>query len=208
MTYYPPKAQDGVITQALRNMLGSETAEEGEDLDATLAFAARDLVEAIYAMSPSKRPEGWNDKPQGENMAMPEGVQSGHLWSVLDWALWGNGMADVFREPLADKMVACLTAEERRKAEELIERWHTLKGESAAEQAQTLIKALTAKVQKLEDALLLADPDLKASLEQLRRGETAPARTAAEETGLALGRLTEQDMDVTREQLRELGDSA
>jgi len=56
----------------------------------------------------------------------------------------------------------------------------------------------------VQDALLLADPVLQESLDQMRRGEVSEALTAAEEAGRALGRLTEQDMAVTRRQLEGL----
>lgn len=40
------------------------------------------------------------------------------------------------------------------------------------------------RAQAAEDALLLADPDLQASLDQMRRGEVSQALTAAEEACL------------------------
>lgn len=52
------------------------------------------------------------------------------LWSVLDWTLWGAGMADTFREPLADKMVAAITDDEHAQALRLIERWQSLRRDS------------------------------------------------------------------------------
>lgn len=60
------------------------------------------------------------------------------------------------------------------------------------------------RAQAAEDAALLGDPDLQVSLGQMRRGEVGIALTQAEETGRALGRLTEHDMAVTRRQLEEI----
>lgn len=53
-----------------------------------------------------------------------EQPQRGELWSLLDWSLWGSGMGDTFREPLADTMLAAITPERLRQAEELMEAWH------------------------------------------------------------------------------------
>lgn len=60
---------------------------------------------------------------------MPDGTKRDELWSVLDWTLWGAGMADTFREPIADKMVAALTDDERAQALRLIQRWRGLRGD-------------------------------------------------------------------------------
>ena len=48
----------------------------------------------------------------------------GELWSLLDWTFWGSGMGDVFREPLADTMLAAISPEQLAQAEELMEAWH------------------------------------------------------------------------------------
>ncbi|WP_020141162.1 hypothetical protein [Streptomyces sp. 351MFTsu5.1] len=50
--------------------------------------------------------------------------ERGELWSLLDWTFWGSGMGDVFREPLADTMLAAITPEQREQAEQLMEAWH------------------------------------------------------------------------------------
>lgn len=49
----------------------------------------------------------------------PERV-GGPLWSLLDWSFWGAGMADVFREPLADVMLAAIPAKVREHAEAIM----------------------------------------------------------------------------------------
>jgi hypothetical protein len=43
------------------------------------------------------------------------------LWSAMDWTLWGQGMADFVREPMADVMVAALDDEQHALAVALIE---------------------------------------------------------------------------------------
>ncbi|MFI7644257.1 hypothetical protein [Nonomuraea sp. NPDC049400] len=49
----------------------------------------------------------------------PERV-GGPLWSLLDWSFWGAGMADVFREPLADTMLAAIPDNVRKQAEAIM----------------------------------------------------------------------------------------
>lgn len=48
----------------------------------------------------------------------------GELWSLLDWTFWGSGMGDVFREPLADTMLAAISPAQRKQAEQLMAAWH------------------------------------------------------------------------------------
>lgn len=50
------------------------------------------------------------------------------LWNSLDWMLWGVGMGDTFREPLADKMIAAISDEEFAQAEALIRDWNERRG--------------------------------------------------------------------------------
>lgn len=45
------------------------------------------------------------------------------LWRHLDWSFWGTGMADEFREPLAEAMLSAITPEQRQQANDLITRW-------------------------------------------------------------------------------------
>jgi len=54
------------------------------------------------------------------------------LWQVLDWSLWGNGLADILRFPMADVMVAALSEEQRDQAEACIKAWHERRGPSMA----------------------------------------------------------------------------
>ncbi|MFH8797079.1 hypothetical protein [Streptomyces sp. NPDC017941] len=63
------------------------------------------------------------DEPEGQSPAPPH-PHRGELWSLLDWTFWGSGMADVFREPLADAMIAAITPEQRQQAEALMDQWH------------------------------------------------------------------------------------
>ena len=50
------------------------------------------------------------------------------LWRSLDWMLWGVGMNDVFREPLANKMIAALSDGEFDQAQDLIRGWDARRG--------------------------------------------------------------------------------
>lgn len=54
----------------------------------------------------------------------PPAPDRGELWSLLDWTFWGSGMGDVFREPLADTMLAAISPEQREQAEALMTQWH------------------------------------------------------------------------------------
>lgn len=47
-------------------------------------------------------------------------VERGELWSLLDWSFWGAGMADTFREPLADTMLAAVPEDARAQAEAIM----------------------------------------------------------------------------------------
>jgi hypothetical protein len=49
-----------------------------------------------------------------------EPTRHGKLWSLLDWSFWGAGMGDVFREPLADTMLAAVPAETVAQAEQIM----------------------------------------------------------------------------------------
>lgn len=63
---------------------------------------------------------------------MADETRETELWQVLDWSLWGNGLADVLRFPMADVMVAALTEEQREQAEACIKAWHERRGPSMA----------------------------------------------------------------------------
>lgn len=56
--------------------------------------------------------------------AVPRPPVRGELWSLLDWTFWGSGMGDLFREALADTMLAALSPEQRAQAEALMQGWH------------------------------------------------------------------------------------
>lgn len=61
---------------------------------------------------------------RSECEAVPEPQKRGELWSLLDWTFWGSGMGDLFREALADTMLAAITPEQRAQAESLMQSWH------------------------------------------------------------------------------------
>jgi len=71
------------------------------------------ISETIAALPPAE--------PASEPAPEPE---RGELWSLLEWTFWGSGMGDVFREPLADTMLAAISPEQRAQAEQLMEAWH------------------------------------------------------------------------------------
>ncbi len=87
----------------------------------------------------------------------PRAPERDELWSILDWTLWGNGMDDVFREPIADKMVAALTDEEHAQALEIIAAWQERRGphamHAAREEIARLRNELAAGLQRVADEL-------------------------------------------------------
>jgi hypothetical protein len=89
----------------------------------------------------------------------PEPAEPVHdeLWRHLDWSFWGTGMADTFREPLADTMVAAITAEQRQQANDLIDRWR----EHREFVGRNLYEAQKAEIERLRALLTEAgiNPD-------------------------------------------------
>lgn len=79
------------------------------------------------------------------------------LWSILDWTLWGNGMADTFREPIADKMCAALTDDERAQALSIIAAWQERRGPHAMHPAREEIARLQADNADLRQRLAMAE---------------------------------------------------
>jgi hypothetical protein len=98
--------------------------------------------------------------------AQPKTRERGELWEILDWSLWGNGMADVFRAPLADKMIAALTDAEYEQAAALIDRWRELRGEQAY---RKLYEDLRAEIERLKASqpAPAAQPDDEAAVERM-----------------------------------------
>ncbi|OLT24390.1 hypothetical protein BJF79_13695 [Actinomadura sp. CNU-125] len=54
--------------------------------------------------------------------------KGGPLWSLLDWSLWGAGMGDVFRESLADVMLAAVPDNVRAQAEAIMAEFIRVRG--------------------------------------------------------------------------------
>lgn len=88
---------------------------------------------------------------------LPEPHESAHgpLWSLLDWSFWGAGMGDVFREALADRMIAAIPARGVEHAEalmaEFIRRRQIEKtGVTVYQEQRDQLKRLRAQVAELE----------------------------------------------------------
>lgn len=73
-----------------------------------------------------------SDRLPDQTQPNPTEARETELWQVLDWSLWGNGLADVLRFPMADVMVAALSEEQREQAEACIKAWHERRGPSMA----------------------------------------------------------------------------
>lgn len=70
------------------------------------------------------------------------------LWRLLDWSLWGAGMGDVLREPLADAMTAAISDEQRADALRIMRWWTEERGRKPVgrwqyEEQERRIKRLT-----------------------------------------------------------------
>jgi hypothetical protein len=87
------------------------------------------------------------------------------LWSILDWSFWGSGMADTFREPLADKMCAAISDAEHEQAMELIERWKELRGIQAYRELYEKLRAQLAERDARIEALEIENAGLRARAE-------------------------------------------
>lgn len=72
------------------------------------------------------------------------------LWSLLDWSLWGWGLADTLREPAADIMVAALAPEMRAEIVAVMEWWEATRGNASRDRYDEVIARL---------AVLATDPD-------------------------------------------------
>lgn len=86
----------------------------------------------------------------------PEPVND-ELARHLDWSFWGTGMADTFREPLAETMLAAISPEQRQQANDLITRWRDHRefvGRDKYEEQKAEIERLRAAV---EQALQVID---------------------------------------------------
>ncbi|MFE2712282.1 hypothetical protein ACFXKI_09895 [Streptomyces mirabilis] len=82
----------------------------------------------------------------------------GPLWSLLDWSFWGAGMGDVFREPLADTMLAAIPVETVTQAEgimaDFIERRKIEKtGVTVWQEQRDELAAALARIAELETEL-------------------------------------------------------
>lgn len=79
------------------------------------------------------------------------------LWRHLDWSFWGTGMADVFREPLAEAMLAGITPAQRQQANDLITRWRDHRefvGRDKYEAQKAEIESLKVQLAERRDQVL------------------------------------------------------
>jgi hypothetical protein len=85
------------------------------------------------------------------------------LWRHLDWSFWGTGMADVFREPLAEAMLAGITPEQRQQANDLITRWRDHRefvGRDKYEEQKAEIESLKVQLAERRDQVLTEGAEL------------------------------------------------
>jgi hypothetical protein len=65
-----------------------------------------------------------NESPSGQDQTPAEPVHD-EFWRHIDWFLWGSGMRDTAREPLADAMLTGLTPEYRQQVNDHLAWWRT-----------------------------------------------------------------------------------
>jgi hypothetical protein len=111
--------------------------------------------------------------------AAPERIDS-PLWTHLDWSLWGTGLGDTLREPMASAMVAAIPADVRAYAEMVMAEFLKFRGvESPAETNAELRaenKRLRAEVERRERQIGL---HLKLAHEETKRADALAAKLAA-----------------------------
>ena len=120
-------------------------------------------------------------------------VERDDLWSAIDWTLWGSGMGDTFREPLADKMLAALDREERAQALAIMVDWRGRRGKQASLAAYEDLKAeqaeLRAEVERLAETNreLVETHNVYLGVVERAEAEAARNRGAARDFARMLG---------------------
>jgi hypothetical protein len=85
------------------------------------------------------------------------------IWAALDWALWGHGIGNAVREPMADVMLAALSDDQHQQALTLFDDWKARRGHPSnlyielREQQNTLVEAAKTACAALSVALRYAD---------------------------------------------------
>lgn len=80
-----------------------------------------------------------------------------HLWSAIDWTLWGHGLNDVAREPIATAMVDAISADDIDRIVPVMLAWKARRGWPALHEEyaklRNQVQALTAERDRLEAQL-------------------------------------------------------
>lgn len=114
MTFFPPVTQDALVRAVLLMQLG-ESQPDGQDTEEAVALAAQAHVDAINGMDAKyDRPTGWKapEEPQAEEASRthyPVGYRlddggTGHLLSLIHWALWKGGVEEPNRGQLMQEL--------------------------------------------------------------------------------------------------------
>jgi hypothetical protein len=147
---------------------GAVVIDLGDDGDEILV-GLLDLEERDEEAGPTMSDPMTMEELEAFRESAPERV-GGPLWSLLDWSFWGAGMGDVFREPLANVMLAAIPDNVRDQAEaimaDFIERRSIEKtGVTVYQEQRAEVERLKARLEAAEGVmwLALAQPDHEAA---------------------------------------------
>ncbi len=164
-----------------KTLEAAEANWAGTNAGGRLAYMADALVSAQLVQSP-------------ETAAEPQEPRRGPLWSLLEWSLWGAGMGDVFRLPLADTMLAAVSPETQAQAEQImadfIERRKIEKtGVTVYQEQRDELERLRSEVAALRAERHSTNESLSEAAEQLRADRDRISELEAAAYGDATVRL-------------------
>ncbi len=107
--------------------------------------------------------------------AAPERIDT-PLWTHLDWSLWGTGLGDTLREPMASAMVAAIPAEVRAHAEMVMAEFLKFRGVESPAEANAELRAEL----KMARAQTCSRRDLLVAEEMMRQAQEEAHRLRAE----------------------------
>lgn len=83
----------------------------------------------------------------------PSAENARHLWSAIDWTLWGHGLNDVAREPIATAMVNAIPADDIDRIVPVMLAWKARRGWPALHEEYAKLRDEIQRLQKQLDDL-------------------------------------------------------